>query len=44
MDEWDAYLDGRIPDGPWADGDVLLSPPPFDPLAAFRDYPAATPY
>jgi tetratricopeptide (TPR) repeat protein len=44
MDELDAYREGRMPDDPWADGDVLLSPPPFDPLAAFRDYPAATPY
>jgi tetratricopeptide (TPR) repeat protein len=44
MDEMAAYGEARVPDGPWPDGDPFLSPPPFDPLAAFRDYPAATPY
>jgi len=29
---------------PWPLGDPLLGPPPFDPLAPFRDYPAALPY
>jgi tetratricopeptide (TPR) repeat protein len=44
MDELDAYREGRMPAEPWPAGDTLLSPPPFDPMAAFRDYPAATPY
>jgi tetratricopeptide (TPR) repeat protein len=44
MDELDGYREGRMPDAAWPDGDGLLAPPPFDPLPAFRDYPAATPY
>ncbi len=44
MDDLDAYREGRIPTDPWPDGDALLAPPPFDPVAAFRDYPAAKPY
>ncbi|MCG6895998.1 MAG: tetratricopeptide repeat protein [Thiocapsa sp.] len=44
LDESEAYREGRLPDDPWPDGDGLLAPPPFDPLAAFRDYPSATPY
>jgi tetratricopeptide (TPR) repeat protein len=34
---------GELPE-PWPLGDPLLAPPPFDPLAPFRDYPAALPY
>jgi tetratricopeptide (TPR) repeat protein len=44
MDEMEAYREARVPADPWPDGDPFLSPPPFDPLAAFRDYPAAIPY
>ena len=29
---------------PWPATDLLLGPPPFDPLAPFRDYPDAVPY
>lgn len=29
---------------PWPATDPLLAPPPFDPLAPFRDYPDAVPY
>ena len=29
---------------PWPATDPLLAPPPFDPLAPFRDYPAAVPH
>jgi tetratricopeptide (TPR) repeat protein len=39
-----AYEGDRLPDEPWLPGDPLLSPPPFDPVAPFRDYPAAIPY
>jgi len=38
-----AYRDQRLPP-PWPIGDPLLSPPPFDPLRPFRDYPATAPY
>lgn len=34
----------EMPGEPWPEGDILLSPPPFDPVAPFRDYPAAVPY
>jgi tetratricopeptide (TPR) repeat protein len=44
MDEVEAYGEGRVPNDPWPEGDPFLAPPPFDPLAAFRDYPAAVPY
>jgi hypothetical protein len=44
VDEMEAYREARVPADPWPDGDPFLSPPPFDPLAAFRDYPAAIPY
>ncbi|UHD15911.1 tetratricopeptide repeat protein [Thiocapsa bogorovii] len=44
MDEVAVYGEGRVPDEPWPEGDPFLAPPPFDPLAAFRDYPAAVPY
>jgi hypothetical protein len=42
--EMEAFESGRLPAEPWPKGDVLLSPPPFDPIAPFRDYPAAVPY
>jgi len=38
-----AYRDETLP-SPWPVGDPLLSPPPFDPLRPFRDYPATAPY
>lgn len=38
------YRDGGMPSEPWPPGDPLLGPPPFDPVAPFRDYPAAVPY
>jgi hypothetical protein len=38
------YRDQKIPSDPWPVGDLLLSPPPFDPVAPFRDYPASVPY
>jgi hypothetical protein len=38
------YKKGEIPAVAWPEGDPLLSPPPFDPVAPFRDYPAAVPY
>lgn len=38
-----ALRKGELPE-PWPLGDPLLGPPPFDPLAPFRDYPAALPY
>lgn len=44
LDELAAYREGRLPDDAWPVGDALLAPPPFDPLAAFRDYPAAAPF
>lgn len=37
------YRDARIP-GAWPADDPLLSPPPFDPIRSFRDYPATAPY
>ena len=37
------YEKGEIP-AAWPQGDILLSPPLFDPVAPFRDYPAAVPY
>lgn len=37
------YEKGELP-AAWSEGDILLSPPPFDPVAPFRDYPAAVPY
>jgi tetratricopeptide (TPR) repeat protein len=43
-EELAAYEDERLPPEPWPEGDPLLSPPPFDPIAPFRDYPAAVPY
>lgn len=39
-----AFQARRLPDEPWPVGDPLLSPPPFDATAPFRDYPAAVPY
>ena len=39
-----SYEKGKLPSNPWPAGDPLLSPPPFDPVAPFRDYPAAVPY
>lgn len=44
MADLEAYREGRIPTDAWPDGDPLLVPPPFNPVAAFRDYPAAKPY
>lgn len=43
-DEAEAYGRSELPAEPWPEGDPLFSPPPFDPLAPFRDYPAAVPY
>jgi tetratricopeptide (TPR) repeat protein len=43
-EELAAYENGEIPAQAWPEGDPLLSPPPFDPVAPFRDYPAAVPY
>lgn len=42
--ELHAYEQGRLPQPAWSEEDPLLSPPPFDPVAPFRDYPAAVPY
>lgn len=42
--ELDAYQRHQVPAVAWPGGDVLLSPPPFDPVAPFRDYPASVPY
>ncbi|MEA3274295.1 MAG: tetratricopeptide repeat protein [Pseudomonadota bacterium] len=42
--ELDAYERGELPEPAWPEGAPLLSPPPFDPVAPFRDYPAAVPY
>jgi tetratricopeptide (TPR) repeat protein len=39
-----AYRQGRLPQPAWPENDPLLSPPPFDPVAPFRDYPASVPY
>lgn len=39
-----AYREGRRDLEPWPAGDPLLSPPPFDPMGPFRDYPASVPY
>ncbi len=39
-----SYEKGEVPAQAWPEGDPLLSPPPFDPMAPFRDYPAAVPY
>ena len=44
QEELAAYEQGRLPGNPWPPGDPSLSPPPFDPVAPFRDYPAAVPY
>jgi hypothetical protein len=42
--ELKAYEAGELPQPAWPEGDPLLSPPPFEPVAPFRDYPAAVPY
>lgn len=42
--ELDAYKKQEVPTPAWPPGDALLSPPPFDPIAPFRDYPASVPY
>jgi tetratricopeptide (TPR) repeat protein len=42
--ELDAYKNHEVPAPAWPPGDALLSPPPFDPIAPFRDYPASVPY
>ncbi len=42
--EFASYAKGEVPAQPWPEGDPLLSPPPFDPMAPFRDYLAAVPY
>jgi tetratricopeptide (TPR) repeat protein len=41
--ELQAFERGELPQPAWAEGDPPLSPP-FDPVAPFRDYPAAVPY
>lgn len=43
-EELNSYEQGEIPAVAWPEGDPLLSPPPFDPVAPFRDYPSAVPY
>jgi tetratricopeptide (TPR) repeat protein len=43
-DELASYEKRETPASAWPEGDLLLSPPPFDPVAPFRDYPAAVPY
>jgi tetratricopeptide (TPR) repeat protein len=42
--ELEAYNKGKMPTPAWPPADPLLSPPPFDPVAPFRDYPASVPY
>lgn len=42
--EAEAYGRSQLPAEPWPEGDSLFSPPPFDAVAPFRDYPAAVPY
>ena len=42
--ELDAYERGELPQPAWPEGAPLLSPPPFDPVGPFRDYPASVPY
>lgn len=42
--ERDAFVAGKLPQPPWPEGDPLLSPPPFDAMRLFRDYPAVTPF
>ena len=42
--ELQAYELGELPKPAWPESDPMLSPPPFDALAPFRDYPAAVPY
>jgi tetratricopeptide (TPR) repeat protein len=42
--ELDAYNKHEVPRPAWPLGDPLLSPPPFDPVAPFRDYPTSVPY
>ncbi len=42
--ELKAYGKREVPAPAWPLRDVLLSPPPFDPVAPFRDYPASVPY
>jgi tetratricopeptide (TPR) repeat protein len=39
-----AYTKKDIPMPAWPVKDPLLAPPPFDPIAPFRDYPASVPY
>lgn len=39
----DAFERGALPD-PWPPDDPMLSPPPLDVAAVFRDYPAVSPY
>lgn len=43
-EELAAYENGLVGTRAWPAADPLLVPPPFDPVAAFRDYPAAVPY
>jgi tetratricopeptide (TPR) repeat protein len=42
--ELQAYQRSELPQPAWPPDDPLLSPPLFDPVAPFRDYPAAVPY
>lgn len=39
-----SYRAGELPPDYWPPADPLLGPPPFDPIAVFRDYPAVAPY
>ena len=42
--ELQAFEQDWLPRPAWPESDPLLSPPPFDPVAPFRDYPAVVPY
>jgi hypothetical protein len=38
------YQAKQLPQPAWPLDDLLLSPPPFDAMRPFRDYPATAPY
>jgi hypothetical protein len=42
--ELQGYQRSELPQPAWPPDGPLLSPPPFDPVAPFRDYPAAVPH
>ncbi|NCA71575.1 MAG: tetratricopeptide repeat protein [Sphingobacteriia bacterium] len=44
LSDLEDYRAGRLPMPAWPQGDLMLEAPPLDPVAAFRDYPAAVPY